>query len=126
MEDIDPKILKTIPMATEVTLKIERPKKHTSLILRKGVVVSVGTNDNRTHPLAKKYGYRYDEVHSELDALLRYRGPKNNLVLVNYRMNRFGDFRRSKPCCKCMPWCIGIFDKIYYTTHDGLVQLKED
>lgn len=122
--DIDPKILKTIDVAKQHTLRNPRPKKHTSLIVRKGTVVSVGTNENRTHPLAKKYGYRYDEVHSELDALLRYRGPKNNLVLVNYRMNRFGDFRMSKPCSKCMAWCVAIFDKIYYTTHDGLVQLE--
>ena len=124
MEDIDPKILKTIELAKNYTLENPRPKKHTSLIVRKGTVVSIGTNENRTHPLAKKYGYRYDEVHSELDALLRYRGPKNNLVLVNYRMNRFGDMRMSKPCSKCMAWCAAIFDKIYYTTSKGLVQME--
>jgi hypothetical protein len=125
MEDIDPKILKTIELAKNYTLENPRPKKHTSLIVRKGKVVSVGTNENRTHPLAKKYGYRYDEVHSELDALLRYRGPKNNLILVNYRMNRFGDMRMSKPCCKCMAWCAAIFDRIYYTTSNGLVLLND-
>ena len=104
---------------------IPRPKKHVSVIVRKNDIVSVGTNNFRTHPLAKKYGYRFDEVHSELDALLRYRGPKDNLKLINFRYNRFGDMRMSKPCCNCLPWCLAIFDEIWYTTNSGLVNLGE-
>ena len=121
--EIDPKIMKTIEVARPVTVANPRSKKHTSLIIRKGNIVSIGTNQSKTHPLAKKYGYRYNEVHSELDALLRYKGPKTNLTLVNYRMNRFGDMRLSKPCSNCMLWCASIFDKIYYTTSDGIVLL---
>lgn len=76
----------------------------------------MGTNHHRTHPMAKKYGYRFDEVHSELDALLRYKGPKDGLTLVNYRVNRQGELRMAKPCNLCMPWCTAIFDQIYYST----------
>jgi len=88
-----PKIQKIIDVAMPVSLEIPRPKKHVSIILYKNSIVSMGTNNFRTHPLAKKYGYFFDEVHSELDALLRYRGPKDNLKLVNFRFNRFGDMR---------------------------------
>lgn len=113
-------------IALPITLGIDRPKKHTSLILRKGKVVSVGTNNFRTHPLAKKYGYRFDEVHSELDALLKYDGPKNGLTLVNIRYNRFKQMRFSKPCAKCLKWCLAIFDDIWYTTDEGFVQLNKE
>ena len=91
----------------------------------KNEIVSVGTNKFRTHPLAKKYGYRFDEVHSELDALLRYRGPKDNLKLVNYRFNRFGDMRISKPCCNCLLWCLALFDDIWYSTNNGIKHIGD-
>ena len=121
---IENKIDKLTGIALPVSLEIPRPKKHVSLIVRKNEIVSVGTNHFRTHPLAKKYGYRFDEVHSELDALLRYKGPKDNLVLVNYRFNRFGDMRMSKPCCMCLPWCSAIFDEMWYSTNEGMVNLR--
>ena len=119
------KITKIIDLALPVSLGIPRPKKHVSIIVRKNEVVSVGTNNFRTPPKAKELGYRFDEVHSELDALLRYRGPKDNLKLINYRFNRFGTMRISKPCCKCLPWCVALFDDIWYSSDTGMVNLKE-
>ena len=120
------RIEKLINLATPVALEIERPKKHVSIIVRKNEIVSVGTNNFRTHPQAKKLGYRFEEVHSELDALLRYKGPKDNLKLINYRFNRFGTMRISKPCCNCLPWCVALFDDIWYSTDTGIVNLKEN
>ena len=115
------KIQELADVAFPVSLNVPRPKKHVSIIVRKNEIVSVGTNNFRTHPLAKKYGYFFDEVHSELDALLRYnRGSKDNLKLINFRFNRFGDMRMSKPCCKCLPWCVAMFDNIWYSTNDGM------
>ena len=110
---IGTRIEKLTNIAIPAALSIPRPKKPVSIIVRKNEVVSVGTNIFRTHPLAKKLGYRFDEVHSELDALLRYKGPKDNLKLINYRFNRFGSMRMSKPCCYCLPWCGVIFDDIW-------------
>ena len=118
------KISKLTNFALPISLDIPRPKKHVSIIVRKNEIVSVGTNNFRTHPLAKKYGYRFDEVHSELDALLRYRGPRDNLKLFNFRFNRFSDMRMSKPCCNCLPWCMVIFDTIWYSTDNGMVNLN--
>ncbi len=118
--EIPNRILGTLDIATPIATQIPRSQKHVSLIIRKGQVVSLGTNTRRTHPMAKKLGYRFDEVHSELDALLRYKGPKDGLTLVNYRMNQFGDLRMSKPCCLCLPWCSAIFDKIYYSSREGM------
>ena len=111
------KFEKLVEVALPIATQLVRPKKHVSLILRKKKIVSIGTNDIRTHPQAKKLGYRFAEVHSELDALLRYKGSKDN---------RFGDMRMSKPCCKCLPWCIALFDDIWYTTNSGIVQLERN
>jgi hypothetical protein len=111
---------KVIETALPVSLEIPRPKKHVSIIVRKNEIVSIGTNNFRTHPMAKRYGYRFDEVHSELDALLRYKGSKDNLTLCNFRFNRFGEMRKSKPCRFCLPWSIALFDKIYYTTDSDI------
>jgi hypothetical protein len=87
-------------------------------------IVGIGTNKRKTHPLAMKYGYRNCELHSELDALLKV--PKNqqsDLVLINFRFGPKGDMKLSKPCAKCLPWCINTFDEIYYSIPNGLVQL---
>jgi len=102
------KLNRCIRVAFPVSQEIQRSKKHVSLIV----------------PMAKKFGYRFEEVHSELDALLRYRGPKDNLTLVNFRYNRFGDMRISKPCSKCLPWCVSLFDNIWHSTNEGMQRLN--
>ena len=58
------RIKKLTDVALPISLEIPRPKKHVSIIVRKNEIVSMGTNNFRTHPLAKKYGYYFDEVHS--------------------------------------------------------------
>lgn len=117
------KLLKLVDVALPVSLEVSRRKKHVSIILRKNEIVSMGTNTLRTHPKAKELGYRFDEVHSELDALLRYKGPKDGLKLFNFRFNRFGDMRMSKPCRKCLPWCEALFDGIWFTTNSGILKI---
>lgn len=104
-------------------LEVSRSQKHVSLILdRKGNVLSSGNNDHKQHTEAARIGYRFDELHAELDALLRLHPRKRdagNLILFNFRFNRFGDFRMSRPCAKCMPWCSALFKRIIYTTRHG-------
>lgn len=104
--------------------------RHFSFIVRKNRVVSVGWNSfDNTHPIAVRCNYRYGDVHSELSAVLRYRDGIDSLrrcILVNTRINRFGDFRISKPCDKCMLWIplIG-FREIWYTNYHGKFQKLE-
>ena len=121
--DVNKRIDKIIEVAKPISLLIDRPKKHVSIIIRKNEIMSIGTNKFKTHPMAKKYGYRFDEVHSELDALLKYKGPKDNLKLFNFRFNSFGKTRMSKPCFLCNSWCSVIFDEIYYTTSTNIERL---
>lgn len=111
--------------AFPLCLNIPRQKKHLSLIFNKNRLISTGCNHFKTHPKAKKIGYAYEEMHSELDAFRKlphkYRNLK--LTLVNVRFNRFGELRMSKPCELCTPWCREVFADIYYTNNTGIVRM---
>ena len=100
-----------------------RKKKHCSIILHKRKIVACGINRMKTHPLAVKHGYRFGEVHSELDAFLKC-DIREDIELWNFRFNKQGEMKISRPCKHCMPWCSKIFDKIYYTTDKGIVALN--
>ena len=114
---------KLIDIAKPLCMNLDRKKKHVSIIVSKGEVLSVGTNQYKTHPIAKAIGYRYEEMHSELNALLKV-NQRKNLHLYNFRYNRFGEMRIAKPCCLCMPWCRALFKSIHYTTPEGIVRLE--
>jgi hypothetical protein len=111
-----------VPIAKPLSMAMERQKKHISLIIYKKKIVAVGQNIFKTHPDTFRLGYRCAEMHSELDAFRKIpkslRGEK--LILLNFRFNRFGNFRNSKPCSVCEKWCSEIFHKIYYTNDDGI------
>lgn len=110
---------KLIDFAYAKCLEIPRRKKHCSIILHKRKIVAVGINRFKTHPLAVKHGYLFGEVHSELDALLKC-DKRDDLELWNFRFNRLGQMRMSRPCTKCLPWCAKIFDRIYFTNEHGI------
>lgn len=102
-----------------------RNHNHVSLIIKSNRVLGVGINKRKTHPLAMKYGYRSCELHSELDALLKVpRDCRKGLILINFRFGPKGDMKLSKPCPKCLPWCMELFDEIYYSIPNGLAQLE--
>lgn len=111
-----------LPIAKPLSMAMERQKKHISLILYKRKIVAVGQNIFKTHPDSFRLGYRTADMHSELDAWRKV--PKNlrgeKLILLNFRFNRFGEFRNSKPCPICAKWCSEAFHKIYYTYDDGI------
>ena len=120
------KLLKNlIQVALPKSLQIGRSKKHVSIIVSKNKIISIGINQLKTHPKAKKHGYRFNEVHSELDAFLKIK-KTGNYKLFNFRFNRFGEMRMSRPCKKCMSWCSEVFDDIYFTTPYGILKYSEN
>lgn len=102
-----------------------RNHNHVSIIIRDNRILGIGINRRKTHPLAALYGYRHDELHSELDALIKV--PKNqrwDMTLINFRFGPRKDLKISKPCLKCLPWCKATFDEIWYSVPDGLVLME--
>jgi hypothetical protein len=98
---------------------------HFSFILKQSKIVSIGWNHNfKTHPFAQKLGYRYSNIHSELDSIKRlgldfyYR----DCILVNVRIMRdLQTVGLAKPCPVCGSWLCSLkhpFKAIYYTDFD--------
>ena len=120
--NIDTVVENFLPIAKPISMALNRQKKHASLIIYKRKIIAIGQNIFKTHPDTIRLGYKFGEMHSELDAFRKvpkkFRNKK--LILINVRFNRFGEFRNSKPCPVCSRWCSEIFHKIYYTTNDGL------
>jgi len=122
-------IEKIVSVYRPIALRLDEEHKHVSVIMKGGIILSVGYNSKKTHPMADRYGYFDASRHSELDALRQIqkrRGPisdlrLSHLTLLNLRFNNRGELRMSKPCSKCLPWCTEIFKTIYYSCNDGTV-----
>jgi deoxycytidylate deaminase len=101
--------------------------KHFSFILHRNRILSVGWNDYWTsHPESKRLGCRFDAIHSELSAVLRYRGPANKLrkcILVNTRVNVFDEIGMSRPCEFCQKLINEVsFRQVWFTDLTGNFQ----
>ncbi len=100
--------------------------KHFTFLLDKTKIVSVGWNDNwTTHTEAKRLGYYQNAMHSELSAILRYRGPNwklSKLSLVNIRVNTLGQVCMSHPCSGCVRLLdmYNLNKKVWYTNEQGI------
>jgi deoxycytidylate deaminase len=115
---------KTIEISKSLVEIPDSKNKHFSFIVFQGKILSIGWNHGwRTHPIARKLGYRFDAIHSELDSIIGYRGEEKRLkkcTLINVRVNRFGELGMSKPCPNCLNLLSEYrFKDIYYTNFDG-------
>ena len=108
-------------LAKQISLTVQRDRVHVSLVIRKNKLISVGTNNWKTHPRTVELGYMLPYLHSELDAVRKINTSLDKLTLINYRFSKTGHIGMSRPCKYCMPWCINMFDKIYYTNEEGIL-----
>lgn len=101
--------------------------KHFTFIIDKNKILSFGFNQTfKTAPLASKYGYRFNSIHSELHAIMRfpYRPAElRRCTMVNLRFRSDGSLGMSKPCSKCQK-LINDFNlnEVWYSTNDGVFQ----
>ena len=100
-------------------------KKHFSfLIKKKRQIVGVGWNNGyKTEPLARKFGMRYNSIHSELAAIKSLHFAPiflGDLKLVNIRIKIDGSLGLSRPCKNCIEM-LRYFDiyHVYYTNDEG-------
>lgn len=80
--------------------------KHFSFVLKKSAILAIGVNNSeKTHPLAQKYGYIYNAIHSELAALISYgKEWDRRLTLLNIRIMAYDrkSTGLSMPCKRCI------------------------
>ena len=115
------KINQYVPLARSLATQVLiRTHRHVSIIFNKNAPVAIASNTPRTHPLARKLGYYFDELHSELAAYLSIRHfDTTNMCLVNFRFNNSGVLKLSRPCKRCIQWCPLTFGEIWYSNNDG-------
>lgn len=100
---------KLLNKLTSVSRKLvncpDSSKKHFSFLVIRNKIVSIGWNKAwKTHPLAKKYQYRFACTHSELDCILNAKVPisdLNNYTMINIRLDSSLNLQLSKPCSSC-------------------------
>lgn len=118
---------KLLSKCIDIVPSIDKKHKHISFIIYRDTIVSIGINNNKTSTKSFHLGYRYSDMHSELDAWIKV--PKNmrnlDLNICNFRMNNSEQLRDSKPCKICTSWCCALFDKVYYTDRNGLCLLNK-
>jgi deoxycytidylate deaminase len=98
--------------------------KHYSFIVRCNTVYSIGWNQPyKTHPLAKRFGYKFHCIHSELHSILKFNEPVVKLckyTLVNVRLNKDRVVRLSKPCEVCQRLLVAFpFSEVWYSTNSS-------
>ncbi len=103
--------------------------KHVTFILYQNKIVSSGyAQAFKTDPIAKRYGYRFESIHSELHAIKRFPYRPSKLVdcqFVNIRFMANGSIGMAKPCLICQKLLVafGVKKKnIHYTNKDGKFQ----
>ena len=103
---------------------------HVTFILKKGKILSIGTNSSKTHPRNTRLNYRGQDgsdlryqigTHAELSAVLRYGAEDcSDCIFVNIRVDKNGQLLYSHPCAGCSSLMRQIgFKKFYYSTVNG-------
>jgi len=113
-----------VAVATSICEDLEHYWKHVSFVIDRRSIISVGWNQPfKTHPMANKFGYRFNAIHSELHAILKFARPVAELYkykFVNIRIDKFGKLKLSKPCkiCQTLLYSFGV-KEVEYTNCKG-------
>ena len=106
---------------------------HVAFIFEKGKnkVVSIGWNEDKTHPLNKQYPYKdfITSTHAEMRAIIKAKHKKEdfsdcNMLVV--RIDYLGKVKNSKPCvgCQALIEDMGI-NKVWHSDDAGnIVSVK--
>lgn len=100
--------------------------KHFSFLVRRNKIISIGWNKAfQTHPIAAKFGHRFNCIHSELDVINNFPYPFRMLplyTLINVRV-KYKSLRISHPCLKCINMLkfFGLKDVIYSTDQGYMI-----
>jgi len=99
-----------------------KERTHYSVVLHGNRIMACGEeNRKKTHPKAKKLGYKYPTIHSELAAFMAIdKSIAKECTLINMRITPTGSVGMSKPCPYCLGWVSEVFKDVWYTNQDGV------
>lgn len=94
---------------------------HVAAIFHKNKILSIGVNGRKTHPMARKYGHRNNQIHAELSTIIKMGLTdlsKYNMAVL--RINRRNGLAMSKPCKNCQKLILDTNIKnVFYTDRIG-------
>ena len=114
---------KLIKLSVQNIHKPNAKNKHFSFIIKKNRVLCMGTNNSiKTHPMALRFGYRFDAIHSEIDCIKRFPHPIEKLkhfMMVNVRIHiKTKKPLLSAPCAICQKVLSNFeISEMWYTTN---------
>lgn len=100
------------------------PHRHFTFIVRRNKIIVFGVNFyTKTHTINQRYGYQYNNIHSEGHAVISFPHNRSDLPtydFYNVRINKRNEIALSAPCehCRVLLRSHGI-QHIYYTTNEG-------
>lgn len=120
---------RAVQMSIKMMSENDSPNKHFTFIFRRNKLLSVGSNDyKKDHPFLNQYtrenlkiNYGKKKMHSEPDAILKYKrydllNELKDCIFINVRINSNYELGKSKPCSACQSWLSLInYRKFYYT-----------
>ena len=117
MNNIQKKVCKTAILLKDLP---QGKNRHFSFITKRNKIVSIGWNKSfKTHPLANKFGHRFNCIHSELDVINSFNysiKELQNYSIYNVRVMKDGKIGYSKPCDICQDLLVFFgLKKIYYS-----------
>lgn len=108
---------KLIDTSTKIALKlnsaIDKSYRHFAFIFVRNKLLSIGQNNMEstsgfTYQIGKRFNVEHNKefpyIHAEIDAISRLWGKTHigpRMSLVSLRLNKYGEYRRSKPCVNC-------------------------
>jgi deoxycytidylate deaminase len=96
--------------------------RHFAFILKKGKIVSIGKNSNKSHPINQKYGYfKGSGLHAEACAIIKSgKIDHTNHTLVTFRIDRNDKVAMGRPCKNCQKLLKDVaFKQIFYSNEQG-------
>ena len=122
MISVQKKVMSRILQLTQNMKNIPKGRaRHFSFLVCKNTILSIGWNDyNKTHTLAKKFGYYNGNIHSELACIVSCQRDLKNCIMVNTRIGHNNEYLMSKPCKHCQRLLLWYnIDNILYSTIEG-------
>lgn len=111
-------MIRFFELARRISFKSSYKHRLGSLIVKKGKVLGIGYNSNRTHPKSKN---EFNMLHAELSAILNSRLEDfTDCSIYVYRETPTGKIATSYPCKHCYNMICSLgFKDINYTDYHG-------
>lgn len=116
--------LKFFNVALKLAEESECNYKHSAIIIKGGIILSMAVNKRTNHKITRRYGAFCISMHAEIRAILKIPNTRNTTVYSARLGKSTKEPRKSKPCSICMEILreLGTHTIVYY---DGKEIIKE-